>query len=153
MKKAFSLLLLSLLCVSCTINEKPEFIGIERINVEQASLEAITIKANALFNNANDLGGTLLTDEIQVFIDDVFVATVSSEAFEVPAQDTFTVPLKVIFPTSKLLEESNGGLLGTILKQVLNKKVEVNFKGDLTYVLAGFSFDYPIDHKEEIHIK
>lgn len=99
------------------------------------------------------MGGTLLTDEIKVFVDSTYVATVSSKAFKVPPRDEFTIPLVVKIPTSKLFEEGKGGLLGTIIKQVLNNKVVVNFKGDITYKLAGFSFDYPIDHSEEITIK
>lgn len=153
MKKAFSLLAIFVLCFSCTINKKPEFLGIEKIDLEQASIDSITIRADAVFSHENDLGGTLLTDEIEVFIDDSYIATVSSEAFEVPPQDTFTVPLRVNFPSSEIFNENNGGLLGAIIKQVLNKKIEVNFKGDITYKLAGFSFDYPIDHTEEIHIE
>ncbi|MCP4975673.1 MAG: hypothetical protein GY931_05885, partial [Maribacter sp.] len=113
----------------------------------------INLKADAIFKNGNDLGGTLLTDEIQVFIDDAYVATVSSEAFNVPPRDEFTAPLFVKFPTTKLFNEKDNGLLGAILKQVLNNKVVVNFKGDLTYELAGFSFDYPIDHSEEIILR
>ena len=153
MKKVFFILISTVLCYGCTIDSKPEFLGIDKIRVERASIDSITLNADALFNNLNDLGGTLLTDEIKVFIDDVYIAKVSSVPFNVPARDKFTVPLKVDFSTYRLIQEDKGGLLGTILKQVLNKKVVVNFKGDLTYRLAGFSYDYPIDHREEIHIK
>ncbi len=153
MNKAFSILILCVFFFSCNIREKPEFIGVENIDIARASFDTIKLKANAVFKNGNDLGGTLLTDEIKVYIDSIYVATVSSKAFSVPPRDEFTVPLLVKFSTSKLFQEGNGGLFGAILKQVLNNKVEVNFKGDLTYKLAGFSFDYPIDHSEEILIK
>jgi len=145
-----------MLCVlffSCSFKEKPEFIGVENIGIARASLDTINLRANAIFKNGNDLGGTLLTDEIKVFIDSTYVATVSSKTFRVPTRDEFTVPLLVKFSTSKLFQKGNGGLFGAILKQVLNNKVEVLFKGDLTYKLGGFSFDYPIDHNEEILIK
>ena len=91
--------------------------------------------------------------EFQVLIDNAYVATVSSEAFRIPPREEFTVPLLVEFPTSKLFQENDSGLFGAVLKQVLNNRVVVNFKGDLTYDLAGFSFDYPIDHSEEIILK
>ena len=153
MKKAFSILMLCVFFFGCNIKEKPEFIGVENIGIAKASLDTINLKANAIFKNGNDLGGTLLTDEIMVFVDSTYVATVSSKAFKVPPRDEFIVPLLVRFPTSKLFQEGNGGLFGTILKQVLDNKVVVHFKGDLTYWLAGFSFDYPIDHSQEILIK
>lgn len=153
MKKIFSLLLILLLLIGCSISKKPEFIGIDKIDLAHASIDSVTIKADALFNNENNLGGTLLTNGIEVFIDDAYIATVSSEALKVPPQHTFTVPLLVNFPSSKIFNKNNGGLLGAIIKQVLNKKVEVTFKGDITYKLAGFSFDYPIEHTEEITIE
>ena len=153
MKKAFSILMLCVCLFGCKIKKKPEFIGVENIGIAKASLDTINLKANAIFKNGNDLGGTLLTDEIKVFVDSTYVATVSSKAFKVPPRDEFTVPLLVKFPTSKLVQEGNGGLFGTILKKVLNNKVLVRFKGSLTYKLSGFSFDYLIDHSEEIIIK
>ena len=153
MKKAFSILMLCVFFFGCNIKKKPEFIGVENIVIAKASLDTINLKANAIFKNGNDLGGTLLTDEIKVFVDSTYVATVSSKAFKVPPRDEFTVPLFVKLPTSKLLQEGNEGLFGTILKQVLDNKMVVHFKGDLTYKLAGIAFDYPVDHSEEITIK
>ena len=152
MKKAFSILMLCVFFFGCNINEKPEFVRVENIGIAIASLDTINLKANAIFKNGNDLGGTLLTDEIKVFVDSTYIATVSSKAFKVPPHDEFTVPLLVKLPTSKLVKEGNDGLFGTILKQVLDNKMVVHFKGDLTYKFAGVSFDYPVDHSEEITI-
>jgi len=153
MKKAFSILMVCVFFLGCKIKEKPEFIGVENIGIAKISLDTINLKANAVFKNGNDLGGTLLTDEIKVFVDSAYVATVSSKAFKVPPRDEFTVPLLVKIPLSKLIQEGNGDLFGTILKRVLNNKVVVSFKGELTYKLAGVSFDYPIDHSEELIIE
>lgn len=153
MKKAFSVLIICVLCFGCEFTEKPEFIKVDNIGVYKVSKDTISLKADAIFNNGNDLGGILHSDEIKVFIDSVYIAKVSSKAFKVPPKNQFTIPLMVDFPTSMLIEESKGGLLGTIIKQMLNNKVVINFKGDLTYKLAGFSFDYPIDHSQEIIIK
>jgi hypothetical protein len=153
MGKAFYIFVLGVLFVGCTVKEKPEFIGVKSIGIAKASLDTINLKASAIFSNGNDLGGTLLTDEVMVFVDSIYVGSVSSEAFKVPPRAEFTVPLLIKFPTSKLLEDGNNSLFSVILKQVLNNKVIVRFKGILTYKLAGFSFDYPIDHSEEIRIE
>ena len=153
MKNVFFILVLAILVQSCTFDKKPEYLGIDNVWVEEASSNNITLKADAHFKNENDLGGTLLTDEIKVYLDNIYIASVSSEAFDVPAKDNFIVPLTVSFPLSKLFKEGNRNLLGAILNQVLNKKMKIDFKGSITYKLAGFSYDYPVDHSQEITIK
>ncbi|WP_273274189.1 hypothetical protein [Maribacter polysiphoniae] len=153
MKKVFFILVLTVLGQSCTFNQKPEFVGIDSVSVKEASANAITLLAEARFNNKNDLGGTLLTDEIKVYVDGIYLATVSSEAFDVPAKDNFIVPLVVNLPLSELFKEDKGNLFGAILNQVLNKKMKVEFKGNITYRLAGFSYDYAVDHSQEITIQ
>ncbi|MFK7812287.1 MAG: hypothetical protein AB8B59_07315 [Maribacter sp.] len=141
------------LAVSCKLKEKPEFVRVNTIDVIHADLQKVQLKAEAVFMNHNRLGGTLYTDSIDVFVDDNLIAKVSSKEFKVPAKDEFVVPLLVNFDTSKLIESENNNLLGSLLKQFLNKKINVRFKGDLTYKVAGFSSSYPIDHIEEVQIK
>lgn len=141
-----------ILAVSCKLKEKPEFVRVNTIDVVHADLKIVKLKAEAVFMNHNHLGGTLHTDNIDVFVDDQLIAKVSSEEFKVPPQDEFMVPLLVNFDTSKLIDRNNN-LLGSLLKQFLNKKVMVRFKGELTYELVGFNSSYPIDHIEEVQIK
>ncbi len=135
------------------MTEKPEFLRIDKVDVVHADLKNIALKADAIFLNHNHLGGTLRTDNIDVFVDDHLVANVSTEEFKVPAQDEFTVPLSVNFDTSKLLGREDNNLLGSLLKQFLDRKVVVRFKGELGYKVAGYNSSYPIDHIEEIQIK
>jgi len=153
MQKIIWPIVLILLAVSCKLTEKPEFVRINSVDVVHADFKTVALKADAVFLNHNHLGGTLRTDNIDVFIDDNLVAKVSTEEFIVPAQDEFVVPLSVNFDTAKLINGDNNNLLGSLLKQFLNQKVIVQFKGELTYKVVGFSHSYPIDHTEEIHIK
>ncbi len=139
--------------IGCKLTEKPEFLRVDKVDVVRADLRTVALKADAVFLNHNHLGGTLRTDNIDVFVDDHLVAKVSAEEFKVPKKDEFVVPLAVNFDTSKLIDSENNDLLGSLLKQFLNKKVIVQFKGELAYKVAGFSSTYPIDHTEEILIK
>jgi hypothetical protein len=141
------------LAVSCKLKEKPEFVRINKVDVVYADFKTVQLKAEAVFMNHNHLGGTLYTDNIDVFVDDHLIAKVTSEKFKVPSQDEFVVPLLVNFDTSKLIESKNNTLLASLLKQFLNKKVIVRFKGELTYEVVGFSASYPIDHIEEVQIQ
>lgn len=153
MQKLILPLVILLFTVSCKLKEKPEFVRIDKVDIVKADFKTIALKADAVFINHNHLGGTLRTDNIDVFVDDQLIAKVSAEEFKVPAKDEFVVPLAVNFETSKLVDTKNNNLLGSLLKQYLNKKVMVRFKGELGYKLAGFNSTYPIDHVEEIQIK
>jgi len=153
MKNAISLLALLLLCFSCKLHKKPEFLRVENIEVVKANLKNVELKANAIFKNPNSLGGKLWTNDIKVFIDEKYIGTVTAEEFKVPAKKDFSIPLTVKFSASKIIKNNKGNLLSAILKQVLEKKVVVNFKGDLGYKVIGFTSNYAIDYTEEIVIK
>ncbi len=153
MRKSILLIVVLFIVKACKLTEKPEFVRVDKVDVLHADLSTVALKANAVFQNHNHVGGTLRTDNIDVFIDNHLVAKVSSEEFKVPAKDEFVIPLSVDFDTSKLVDGDNVDLLGSLLKQFLERKVIVQFKGELVYKVAGFGSTYPIDHVEEIIIK
>jgi len=153
MKKTILPIIIVFVLSGCKYKEKPEFIRVDKVDVIRADFKTVELKADAVFLNHNHLGGTLSTENIDVFVDEKLIAKVSAEEFEVPKQDEFVVPLAVNFDTSKLIDGENNDLLGSLLKQFLNKKVIVQFKGELAYKVVGFSSTYPIDHTEEILIK
>lgn len=147
------LIILSTICLaflSCSVNEKPQFIGLENIKVLESTSKYVTFTAEAKFINPNDIGGELQTDEIKVFINDNEMASVSTESFKVPAKKEFSVPLKTNVPTdSTFSNKSIGGLIGSLF----SKKVKVQYKGDIKYKVLGFSYTYDIDQTEDVKIK
>lgn len=144
--------ILSTICIlifGCSVSEQPQFIGIENIKVLEYTSKYVTFTADALFINPNFIGGSLKTDEIKVFVNDNEMATVSTESFDVPAKKEFTIPLKTHVPTDSLYSNKNlSGLLGSLF----NKKIKVHYKGDIKYVVFGFSHTYSIDETEDINI-
>ncbi|MEL0456828.1 hypothetical protein WJN01_11345 [Flavobacteriaceae bacterium SZ-1-7] len=150
MKNLIILLTISVAFISCTVTEKPQFVGVENIKVLGASSKLITVTADALFINPNDIGGELQTDEIKVFINDNEMATVSTETFEVPAKKEFSIPLKTKVPTDSIFsDKSIGGLIGSLFSE----KVKVQYKGDINYKVFGFSHAYTVDVTEDVKIK
>lgn len=150
MKKNAILLTFSLLLLNCSVNEKPEFLGIENIKVLEGDFQIIKVSADAKFRNPNDIGGTLKAEGIKVIINEVETATLYSEEFELPSKDLFTIPLVVDVPTDSVLnQKSLGGLLGSILTETMT----VQYKGDIKYKVFGFSHRYAVDKTEEIKIK
>ena len=150
MRKLIILSTICLVFLSCSVNEKPQFIGIENIKVLESTSKQVTFTADAFFINPNDIGGELQTDEIKVFVNDNEMASVSTESFKVPAKKEFSIPLKTIVPTDSLFSnKSIGGLIGSLF----SKKVKVQYKGDIKYKVLGFSYTYEIDKTEDVKIK
>ncbi len=144
---------LILLVISCSVKEKPLFVKVDNIEVIDATLETIELTADAYFINKNDVGGTLESKGIEVFVNDISVANVSSEAFKVPAREEFSIPLKVIIPTKEVYEKNKDGLLGGILSSIISQKMKVQYKGTITYSTFGFSYDYEVDRTQDVKIK
>ena len=70
LKKLF-LLTITVLFSSCTVTEKPEFIGIDNIQIVNANLDQLTVSADAQFNNPNSVSGTLSSEGILVIVNEV----------------------------------------------------------------------------------
>ena len=80
------------------------------------------------------------------------VAEMNSEVFEVPPQDEFTIPLTIKIPTKKVFTKESG-VLGGILNGLINKKIDVQYKGIITFTKLGFSYDYEINETQQVKIK
>lgn len=150
MKKLIILSTVLLSFLSCTVTEKPTFLGIQNIKVLERSSKNVTFVADALFLNPNDIGGELQTDGIKIFVNNNEMGHVSAENFDVPAKKEFTIPLKAIIPTDSIFSNKNlSGLLGSLF----SKKVKVQYTGDINYKVFGFSHSYTIDETEDVKIK
>lgn len=150
MKKSILLALILLTTFACKVNEKPEFVRVENIKVLESTADYITLTADALFINPNDIGGDLKTDAIVVLINDNEMAQVSTESFKVPAKKEFSIPLKANISRDSIFSNKNiGGLIGSLF----SKTIKVQYKGDIEYRVLGFSYTYPVDKTESIKIK
>ena len=153
MKNILYLLVISVFLLNCSVKKKPIFIKVDEIQFLSLRSDTIRLQANAFFKNENDIGGKLSTDEIKVIINGAEVAQVSSDEFKVPANKEFSIPLNVVIPANKVFENNKGGILGGIISSLLNKKVDVQFKGVIKYKVLGFSNTYDIDKTQEVKIK
>ncbi len=150
LKRTALILLFFSLVFNCTVTEEPEFLGLDNIKVVDSNIKNITLSADALFINPNDVGGTLKTDDLKVYINDTEVATFVSEAFDVPSKKNFIVPLTVAIATDSIIDrKSLGGLLGSLISQ----KLKVQYKGEIKYKVLGYSSSYDVDETQELKIK
>jgi len=118
-----------------------------------AHSRTLTLKADALFNNPNSVGGRLNTEGVSVFVNDILMGVVSAEEFKVPRKANFKVPLLIEVNTKDLFNKDSNGLLGGLLNSVLNRTLNVRFEGVIQFKALSFSYKYPINQTETIKIK
>lgn len=150
MKRLIILLTILTSIFSCSVKEKPEFLGVENIYVTDSNSKRIIVTADARFLNPNIIGGALETDEIKIFVNDNEMGNVSAKRFDVPSEKEFSIPLRAEIPTDSLFsDKSLSGLLGSLF----SRKIKVQYKGDITYRVFGFSYTYALDKTNDIKIK
>ena len=153
MKKLVIFFGIFLFFFSCSVKKAPVFLNVDDIKIINIISDTIRLGANAYFNNPNDVGGKMYTDQIKVIINDAAIAQVSSDVFKIPSRKDFTIPLKIAIPSKQIFENKKNGILGGLLNVLTNKPVKVQLKGNLNYVVLGFKKEFIIDTIEEIIIK
>jgi hypothetical protein len=153
MRKAFYFLSLIFLIYSCSVNKQPVFLKVDNVKVISYAADTIKIKADAFFENPNDVGGKITTENLKIFVNQIEVAQVFSEDFKVPARKEFSIPLLANIPTKTLLSTDKNGVLGGLINSLFSQKVNVQIKGNLEYSVLGFKKAFIVDKTEEIKIR
>jgi len=153
MKKVLLLLTIFTIVTACSINKKPTFKQISTIQVKNISLRNVTVIADAVFDNPNHLKGTLSLDDIHIFVDNIDVGIISSQEFDVPAQEEFTIPLQGSFSLSKIYKDNKSNLLNSVLKLTQTDSLIVQYKGKIRYHLGNFSYPYKINEEQKISLQ
>tara|TARA_B110000971_G_scaffold2478_1_gene2712 strand:+ start:5488 stop:5949 length:462 start_codon:yes stop_codon:yes gene_type:complete len=151
--KKFTLLLFIIASTSCAVKQKPTFIKVDNIKLITANSTKITVSADALFNNPNVIGGRLNTEGVQVYVNNISFGRIETEEFKIPANDDFTVPLKIQIKTKDLLDKDSKGFLNGLLNSVLNRSLKVRYEGTIQFKALGINHSYPINKTETIKIK
>ena len=152
MKNKLYFLVLVLVLSSCSLQKEPVFIKVDNVKVLSIAVDTIKLKAIAFFENPNNVGGSISTDEIKIYVNDTEVAQVFSEKFKVPAKDNFSIPMTAYIPTKNILSSNKNGVLGGLLNSLLTKKVKVRIKGNLHFSVFGFKKEFLIDKTQEIKL-
>ncbi|AQS93584.1 hypothetical protein BXQ17_05715 [Polaribacter sp. BM10] len=153
MKNILYFSLLFLLIFGCSVQKEPVFVKVDNVKVVSFAADTIKLKAIAFFENPNDVGGKISTDDLAVFVNDTEVAQIFSEDFKVPARNNFSIPLIAHIPTKNFLNSNKNGMLEGLINSFISKKISVRIKGNLEYVVFGFKRDFLVDKTEEIKIK
>lgn len=152
-KKIIASVFLLLWATSCKYKEIPEFIRAEKIVVENFKSGNVTISADVFFKNDNDFGGKLITENIDVFLGDIQIGKVNTREFNVPARDTFSIPVTATFDLMKQLEENSEAFGGNIFNLILKKEFTLSFKGPIKFTKGPLFYTYDLDQTNTITLK
>jgi hypothetical protein len=136
--------------LNCSANEKPEFLGVEKIEILESTPEYIILTTNTLFKNPNAIGGKLQINSIKVFVNDSEMASVSSKNFEIPAKKDFSIPLTAHVPVDNIFDDEN---LSSLISCLLTKKMTKQYKDVINYKVSGLSHIYDVDKTEIVKTK
>ena len=153
MRKALYFLSLFFLICSCSLNKQPIFVKVDNIKVISYAADTVKIKAIAFFENPNNVGGKISTDNLKILVNNIEVAQVYSKDFKVPAKSKFFIPLTANIATKNLLNTNKNGVLGGLLSSLITNKINIRIKGDLEYVVFGFKKVFLVDKTEAIKIR
>jgi hypothetical protein len=126
----------------------------ERVHVDMISTGRITIMADAVGYNPNALGGTLERTNIQVYANDLPVATIVQDlGAPLDPQADFRIPLQFDTSPRALFQDEAGGLLQGIVNAVVDRQVDLRYEGTLIVTMAGLEWEVPVAYEETVAIK
>jgi len=105
-----------------------------------------------VFQNPNSIGGVLQANEVKVWVNTIDLGNVNSDDFQVPSKKEFTVPILFEIPYNRIFKDKENIVLN-VLTALQTKTIEVSYKGNVTYKLGAFTYDYPMDYTEIIDLK
>lgn len=144
--------LVSLFAISCSVNKTPEFVTVSNLSVKDYSTETITVTSELVFLNPNSVGGILQVNDVKVWVNKTNLGNVNSDDFKVPSNKEFTVPIIFKIPYNRIFKDKENIVLN-VLQAFQTKSIEISYKGNITYKLGVFSYDYPVDYTEIIDFK
>ena len=146
MKKSIIYALLLINFVACNMVKAPEFKEISKIDLKQNQDGKLVLVAYAKFYNPNLLSGKFEMKDIQVFVNEKFLANLNAETYKVPAKKDFEVPLEVDFDKKYFRKHNILDALGSLL----NNKLEVHYLGKIYYISHSIKIPYSVSKRISI---
>ena len=118
-------------CNSLTI-EEPTLERIEDVDIKEMSKEKIDMDAFLVIKNPNGVALDLASADLNVLVDNIVIANIKQTLdATMPAKAEFRMPVKVTMDLAKLYTENPLAALGKGLQIMSDKKLEVQFKGNI----------------------
>lgn len=141
------LLILSIICLaSCTEPKQLVYQDAKNFRIGKLSFNESEVGMDLQFFNPNNFAMTLKDANIDVYINNSFIGKAAlSSAFNVPAKDTFLMPVSLNADLTNIFQNA--------LQILFNKEVEVKLDGTVTGG-RGVFFTIPIKYqgKEKLNV-
>lgn len=133
---------------------EPKFQGIEHLMLGELTATKVSISADAVIYNPNQVSIYLNTIELDVFANNLKVShIIQTKQTEIAKKDNFNIPLALSFNPTELFKDNLMGLLGSALSSLRKEKVVLEFIGYAQFEVKGIKFTVPIKYRDEILLK
>jgi len=147
------LFLLVILTNSCQEIQDPQFIRMDKVEIKSMGMDLVELHTIGEFYNPNPASIKVLDWNIELIANEVNVGNVELKLpAEIPAKNNFALPMIIRFPPSQLVSKKSG-LIGGILSTVLDKKVELEYKGYVLMEILNIQIRVPIEEFKELELK
>lgn len=118
-------------CNNLTL-EEPTLERIEDVDIKEMNKDRIDMDAHLIINNPNGMALDLASADLDVIVDDIVIANIKQTVdATMPAKAEFKLPVKITMDLAKLYKNNPLGALTKGLKIMSDKKLEVQFKGNI----------------------
>lgn len=134
--------------------QAPEFVKIENCRLSKPDQNNIMLcEVDVVLKNPNKIAAKLIFTDINVFSDDLKLATISQTSVtDIPANQQFSLPLSCKINLINVI--GSQGLSGLLEKALSSeKKLPLNFTGQCRVSVDGHVYRIPINVSETIVLK
>ena len=127
-------LIASTLFISCNnlTLEDPTLESIEDVDIKEMSKDLIDMDAHLVINNPNGVALDLASADLDVLVDNIVIANIKQTLdANMPAKAEFKLPVKITMDLAKLYKSNPLTALTKGLQIMSDKKLEVQFKGNI----------------------
>lgn len=135
--------------IACTAPSKPEYIRFKKDKIRRVN-KKWEITGKVIYMNNNSFGGNVKACDIDVYVNDVLATHISQTVkVTINAQEEFAIPLTCIIDSKKIRKENKGFLKG-VVKGLLDKNINLRYKGNFVVDLMGKGVKIPFEYEEQV---
>ncbi len=139
------ILIISFFSQCAAIQDPPEFLGIEKLQVTKFRGKTADLNADAVFYNPNKRGMTLKKVTIDVKSEDRVIGQIDkSMNLKIKPESEFKVPLDATVNIGDI------GVLRGLLSMFGGKEIAINYNGEIKVSIYGVPRNLHIDQTEKI---